>query len=256
MNLGTNAAYAMPAGGILSVKLDCCRLSDAEATMHKDLRAGMYVRLTVQDTGTGMSGETRSRIFEPFFTTKGAEGTGLGLSVVHGIVKSHDGAIKVESELGNGSTFQAYFPAAPVGESHVAGTTKIPAPGRGQHIMYIDDEKSLGSSMKRVLRFLGYRCSYYSEAQDALDAFRSSPEKFDAVITDLIMPHLSGLSVARELRAIRPNVPVALYSGRFDQVPGVLSNSENINVRIPKGSTIAELAVGLEQLLQNCEPGG
>jgi PAS domain S-box-containing protein len=159
MNLGTNAGHAMQAGGVLSVSLDRVHVTKPEATACGDLRKGEYVRVTVQDTGVGMTRETLDRIFEPFFTTKGLEGTGLGLSVIHGLVKDHGGAITVESELGKGSAFRVYLPAARAEPFDLRPKQEGPVQGNGQHIMYIDDEEALGRAIKRVLELFGYRCT-------------------------------------------------------------------------------------------------
>jgi PAS domain S-box-containing protein len=250
MNLGTNAGHAMPAGGVLSVSLDRIRITTAEPAMCGDLNQGEYVRLTVQDTGFGMSREMVDRIFEPFFTTKGLDGTGLGLSVVHGLVKDHGGAITIESEVGKGSTFRVHFPAARAATVDSPQRADGPVRGNGQHVMYIDDEAALASAMQRALKLLGYRCSTYSNAEMALDAFRTDPNQFDAVISDMTMPHLSGFDVAKGLQAIRPDIPIALTSGRPSQASDRLAWFPGIKAWIVKPSTIKELGQALEVLLQ------
>jgi signal transduction histidine kinase/CheY-like chemotaxis protein len=286
MNLGTNAGHAMQRGGVLSVSLDRSYLTKAEATA-LGLRSGEYVRVTVQDTGVGMSRETLDRIFEPFFTTKGLEGTGLGLSVVHGLVKDHGGTITVESELAKGSTFRVYLPAArrepvklpskddgpvraarrepvvlppkdegPVRREARREPVRLPPKdegpfrGDGQHIMYIDDEQALGSAMKRLLELLGYRCTFHYNPEIALEDFRSHPDQFNAVISDMTMPLLSGFDVAKALHAIRPEIPVALTSGRFSQGPDNRASSRDIRTWISKPATVEELSQALELLLQ------
>ena len=285
MNLGMNAGHAMQGGGVLSVGLDRSHLTKAEASAF-GLPRGEYVRVTVQDTGVGMSKEILDRIFEPFFTTKGVEGTGLGLSVVHGLVKDHGGVITVESELGQGSTFRVYLPAArgkPVvlppkdqglvraaPREPVVFATKdegpVPAAGRepvvlppkherpvrgdGKHIMYIDDERALGSAMKRLVELLGYRCTFYYNPEIALQDFRSDPDQFNSVISDMTMPLLSGFDVAKALHAIRPEIPVALTSGKFSQ--GTDNGAFPLGIRtwISKPATVEELSQALELLLQ------
>jgi PAS domain S-box-containing protein len=249
MNLGTNAGQAMPTGGVLSVSLDSVELTTPEATACGVLHSGEYVRVTVQDTGTGMSRETIERIFEPFFTTKGLDGTGLGLSVVHGLVKDHGGAVVVESALGKGSTFRVYFPAAHTHSVDVPLEEEGLVRGNGEHFMYIDDEEILGSAINRVLKLLGYRCSFYSDPRIALEAFRADPNQFDAVISDMTMPFLSGLDVAKEVHAIRPDVPVALTSGRSSQ--STFTPSLGIKTWISKPATLDELGHALELLLRS-----
>jgi PAS domain S-box-containing protein len=253
MNLGTNAGQAMQGGGVLSVSLDCIHVTKSEATACGDLHKGEYVRVAVQDTGVGMTRETLDRIFEPFFTSKGIEGTGLGLSVVHGLVKDHRGAITVESEFGKGSAFRVYLPAAHAEPVDLPPKQERPVHGNGQHIMYIDDEEPLGRAMKRVLELLGYRCTAYSNPEIALEAFHTNPDQFDAVISDMTMPFLSGFDVAKEMHAVRPNVPVALTSGRSTDE---IAFSPGIKAWISKPTTIEELSHVLELLLQNAKLDG
>jgi PAS domain S-box-containing protein len=249
LNLGTNAAYAMPAGGVLSVGLDTVHVTNADAVPSRDLHAGRYVRLSVQDNGTGMDKETLSRIFEPFFTTKGAEGSGLGMSVVHGIVKMHGGAVIAESEPGKGTTIRVYFPAARAKPADAPPHREELVPGKGQHVMYIDDEVSLCRAMKRVLVLLGYQCTVFSNPQAALEAFRSNPAQFDAVISDIVMPNLSGIDIAREFRTIRPDVPIALTSGKFE--PGEDGPvCEGVKAWLFKPATIEEIKNALAVMLQ------
>ena len=249
MNLGANAGQAMPQGGILSLSLDRTHVTKPEAAASGDLREGDYVCIAVRDTGAGMSPATLDRIFEPFFTTKGVQGTGLGLSVVHGLVNDHRGAIKVESEPEKGSSFRVYLPVSRAEVSLPSHKERESAPGRGEIIMYIDDEQALGSAIKRVLELLGYRCTSYSDPQAAVDAFRRNPGDFDAVICDMSMPHLSGLEVVRELKAIRSSIPIALTSGRSSG--GTESQALFLGIKhwIPKPATIEELSRVLDRLL-------
>ena len=185
-----------------------------------------------------MAPETLSRIFDPFFTTKGAEGSGLGMSVVRGIVKAHGGAIIAESELGKGATIRVYFPAVRAEPAHVPLIREEPVPGKGQHVMYIDDEVSLCVSMKRVLLLLGYSCTVFSDPRAALEAFRGNPDQFDAVISDVVMPNLSGIDIVREFRTIRPDMPIALTSGRIDQRAEIISDLEAVTAWISKPATV------------------
>jgi len=168
----------------------------------------------VKDTGKGMDDATLKRIFDPFFTTKEpGQGTGLGLSVVHGIVQSHDGAITVSSQLGQGASFCVYLPALEATPVSSPAPAPPPSRGQGQHILYLDDEEALVFLAKRTLERLGYRISGFTQVADALHAFRENPGGFDLVITDLNMPGTSGLRVADEFLKLRPGVPVALCSG-------------------------------------------
>nr|WP_240979029.1 ATP-binding protein [Longimicrobium terrae] len=214
MNLGTNAAYAMrEQGGVLSVELGVIDVETAAAGFAAELKPGRYLRLTVTDTGCGMRPEIRERLFEPFFTTKGHAGTGLGLSVVHGIVRDHGGSISVTSEPGEGSRFDIHLPAAPEAARQQADNPAPMPRGAGQHIMYVDDEPALCHIMTRILAHLGYRCTAFTDPVAALQEFRTAPHDFDAVVTDLQMPAMSGLDLARAVRSVRPGVPVAIASG-------------------------------------------
>jgi CheY-like chemotaxis protein len=214
MNLCTNAMHAMQAeGGVLEVKLAQVSLA-TEAALAKNLpRQGDYVRLTVADTGCGMDTRTRERIFDPYFTTKAkGKGTGLGLAVVHGIVDSHQGAIEVTSAPGKGTRFDIYLP---VSEQSLGPTDATPqADVRGhERVLFIDDEPMLVELGKTMLGQQGYHVTGMTDPQEALEAFRRSPEDFDIVITDLTMPILTGDHLAEALTALRPDLPILLCSG-------------------------------------------
>jgi CheY-like chemotaxis protein len=223
VNLGTNAWHAMEGRpGHVDIRLEGFAVDAALAREHAGLRPGRYARLTVRDTGKGMDAATQERIFEPFFTTKPlGVGTGLGMSVVLGIVQGHDGAITVESAPGKGTTFHLYLPAADrlpaAGPSPAQGASAsavATAPrGRGQHVLYLDDDEALVSLVRRLLERQGYRVSGHTLAAQALDAVRADPGGFDLVVTDYNMPGMSGLDVAREIALIRPGLPVAVTSG-------------------------------------------
>jgi signal transduction histidine kinase len=215
MNLGTNAAYAMQdGGGVLSVELDAITVGAEAPALSAELEPGRYLRLRTADTGCGMSPEVRDRLFEPFFTTKGQAGTGLGLSVVHGIIRDHGGTITVTSEPRVGTQFEIHLPAAPETVARPdAETAGRMMGGTGQHVMYVDDEAALCHVMTRFLVRLGYRCRAFTDPVVALQEFRTAPHEFAAVITDLQMPEMSGLDLARAVRAIRADIPVAVASG-------------------------------------------
>jgi CheY-like chemotaxis protein len=184
---------------------------------------GLTVRLSVIDNGPGMDTATLERIFEPFFTTKPVdEGTGLGLSVVHGIVQAHEGAITVDSQLGKGATFTVYLPAAQAAaaapsEPDAAAKPVVADTNNGQHILYLDDDQSLVFLVTRLLQRRGYRVSGFIDQREALAAIRANPAAFDLVVTDYNMPGMSGLDVAREVRTLRADLPVAVASGFIDE---------------------------------------
>jgi PAS domain S-box-containing protein len=215
MNLATNALHAMEAKpGQLTVKLDPFLPDHEFIEAHAGLRPEKYARLTIADTGTGMDSNILEHIFEPFFTTKPVgKGTGLGLAVVHGIVQSHEGVITVESEVGQGTTFCLYFPAQLQPETMIAANTGQLPLGRGQRVLLLDDETALTVMFGKLLRRLSYEVISTNSASEAIRFVRESPTQFDLVITDLNMPEFDGLEVARQVRKIRPNLPVVLASG-------------------------------------------
>jgi PAS domain S-box-containing protein len=214
LNLCTNAAHAMrEKGGRLSVSLDDACLDSEMVNQFPDLTPGVYLELTVSDTGHGMDESTLEHIFDPFFTTKEVdEGTGMGLAVVHGIVKSHKGAIDVRSVPGEGTTFRIYFPAMQAAiSSRCEMQTEIM---RGEErILFVDDEETATHVVKDMLEHLGYTVVVETSSARALQTFRRKPENFDLVITDYTMPHMTGDELALRLRRIRPGMPVIVYTG-------------------------------------------
>jgi signal transduction histidine kinase/ActR/RegA family two-component response regulator len=246
MNLGTNAAHAMSAGGgDLWVEVDSVDVTAREVAV--DLHEGRYNRLIVRDTGTGMNQDTLDRVFEPFFTTKGHGGTGLGLSVVHGIVRDHGGAIRIESEPGRGTAVRVYLPAVAGEASNEAGAASLDLRGSDEQIMYVDDEEVLLDVMTRSLSLLGYRCTAYSDPAVALRDFPADPNAWAGVITDLAMPGMSGLDLAREMRKVRPDVRIALVSGYADDPSQVVQ--AGITTQLQKPYSINTLGVALRELL-------
>jgi PAS domain S-box-containing protein len=215
MNLGTNAAHAMRERlGRLTVRLEPLAVDAELADSKPGLRAGRYALLTVGDTGHGMDAATLARIFEPFFTTKApGEGTGLGLAAVHGIMASHEGVISVYSQPGEGATFHLYFPAH-AGEAAAAAAAPGAVPrGNGERILYVDDEPALARLGQRVLERLGYAVEAHTKAAEALGALRGDPGGFHLVVTDQMMPELTGTDLALKIHAIRPGIPIILTTG-------------------------------------------
>jgi PAS domain S-box-containing protein len=216
INLCTNAWHAMKDDtGLIRIMQRTVTVDEAMAVTHPALHPGPYVRLSVEDNGQGMDAATLARIFEPFFTTKGpGKGTGLGLAVVHGILQAHDGAVIVQSQPGQGTTFHLYFPAelgAPV-KPPATGPTSMPA-GDGQHILLVDDEPALAQAANLSLARLGYRVTGVHSAAEALKAFHQQPGGIDLVITDLTMPGMNGIDLANALHQARPELPIILASG-------------------------------------------
>ena len=214
MNLAANAAAAMGGGpGRLLVR---CRAVDLNAVGAADtgLSPGRYVRLSIEDTGCGMPAEVLERIFDPFFTTKGpGEGTGLGLSVVHGIVKAHEGAITVDSRVGEGTAFRIYFPALREREPARARPRPTAVTGQGEHILCVDDEPALVELLRDQLESLGYRVSAYVSPLEALSNFLEHPLDFDVLLTDFTMPGMSGADLAERILKVRPELPVVMATG-------------------------------------------
>jgi CheY-like chemotaxis protein len=200
--------------GVLRVSLTSHVATEESVLSHPDMRPGTYVEFMVSDTGVGMDDATLKRIFEPFYSTKPAdEGTGLGLSVVHGIVKEHEGAIYVYSRQGEGAVFKIFFPSLPLLRD--ASDPAAPAlfQGEGQRVLFVEDEPILGKVAEMMLRRLGCHASIQSNPVAALDLFKSSPADFDLVITDLTMPGMTGIDLACGILSIRPDIPILLTSG-------------------------------------------
>jgi two-component system, cell cycle sensor histidine kinase and response regulator CckA len=252
MNLCTNAAHAMQdEGGVLDVRLRDVRLEQESIPLHLELQPGPHVELTIKDTGHGIERKLLDRIFDPFFTTKArGVGTGLGLSVVHGIVKRHGGAIAVESLPGEGTTFQVFFPA-------IEGGADTPAPkldslpGGRERILVVDDEPLLATAMKAMLERLGYRVEYRTEGIDALEAIRHQLDDnpFDLVITDMTMPRLSGTDLARELQQAQPGLPVILCTGFSEKVDAERARTAGCQGFLMKPVALNDLAPLVRKIL-------
>jgi len=250
MNLATNAGHAMQEdGGVLEVTLANVELDDLSAEKHLDLAAGSYLRLTVSDTGHGMTSEIRERIFDPYFTTKDTgEGTGLGLSVAHGIVKTHGGTITVYSEMGKGTTFHVYLPLILEEEREVKDSEE-PLPTGTERILYIDDEEVLLEIGDQILEELGYEVVPEKSSVQALELFRAEPGRFDLVITDMTMPHMTGDKLARELMKIRPDIPVILCTGHSRLVSEEKAKEIGIKAFVMKPLVMRNLAETVRKVL-------
>ncbi len=241
-NLCTNALQAMQAGtGTLTVTLETAEVDFAFASRHPPLQAGRWVRLTVADTGVGMDETTARRIFEPFFSTRlDGTGTGLGLAVVQSIVQGHDGAVVVDSEPTRGTSFHVYLP--PLQE-------ELSRPGAGQHLMLVDDHPGMARVSARLLETLGYRTTVFDDPREALKAFRASPMGFDAVLTDLSMPQMSGEEFTLELRELRPEVPVIVSSGMASELDDATRQRLRISAVLVKPWRLEEAVAALQRAL-------
>ena len=215
MNLATNALHSMEGRqGVLTIRLDAFIPDQEFRSLHPNLQAMKYTRLTVADTGSGMDQNTLQRIFEPFFTTKPVgKGTGLGLAVVHGIVQSHEGVITVASEPGKGTTFEVYFPARNQTEALPREGIRNIALGRGQRILVVDDEIVVTTMLEQMLTLLNYRVTVCNDPRGAVELCRTTDSRFDLVITDLTMPELNGLELASQIRQFNPDLPILLTTG-------------------------------------------
>jgi PAS domain S-box-containing protein len=251
MNLCTNAAHAMrDDSGRLDVSLSLVRVDVDFARLHPRLHARPYVRLSVTDNGVGIEAATLERIFEPFFSTKPTgKGTGLGLSVVHGIMENHDGTITVYSQPGRGTTFHLYFPALDVAAAELPAISRAAPRGAGEQILVVDDEAAVGDIAVRMLVRAGYAARSYTDPLDALSAFAEEPDRFAMVLTDLTMPRLTGLDLARELRRVRPEIPIVLGSGFSDELGADRARDAGISELIMKPYTMSDLAEVVHRVL-------
>lgn len=230
MNLCTNAAHALPEkGGVIEVGVEGVDIVQEQTGYQTNSKK--FIKLSVHDTGQGMTPEVLERIFEPYFTTKAlGQGTGLGLAIVHSIVQSCGGDITVLSQPGEGATFQVFLPRASLQE---VGEPEAPAPipPGAERILLVDDEADIVASAKIMLEQIGYTVQGFTDSQEALKTFTASPEAFDLVITDQTMPHFLGVELAKEILKVRPNIPVILCTGY----------SEAITVKKAKAAGIREL---------------
>ena len=250
MNLCMNAAHAMrEKGGILDISISETSLSEGNPAPVPEMKPGEYVVLKVSDTGCGMDPATLKRIFDPFFTTKQqGEGTGLGLSVVHGIVKSHDGYITVESERGKGSTFYVYLPKIK-DQKCPEDSEPLPVIGGKERILIVDDEDMLVELNEQRLNRLGYEVVATTSSMDALAIFRKEPESFDLVVTDYTMPNMTGMDLAVELLKVRATIPIILCTGHSEPVSPEQAKQTGIKAFLMKPLGKQELAQAIRRVL-------
>lgn len=256
MNLCTNAYHAMRLkGGVLDIRLESVCLLSPHPRLLGRLPAGEYVRLTVTDTGNGISPEIRERIFDPYFTTKNAEdGTGLGLAVVYGIVSEMKGDIEIRSEPGRGTVFEVYFPKAwYTGQDSIVATESLS--GGGEHILCVDDEAPITEIYQRSLKLLGYQVTVRTSSVEALGAFRARPDRFALVITDQTMPNMTGIELIDALREIRPNVPVILATGYSELINKDTIQDHRISKILMKPITRRDLAAAIREALETAANG-
>ena len=250
MNLGTNAAHAMRQnGGVLEVSLRDEYIDSQAVTQYHDLSPGDHVRLTVRDTGPGMAADVIERIFDPFFTTKApGEGTGLGLSVVHGIIKNMGGDIRVDSVPEKGTTFVVLFPMAK-GEVAPKREVVAPIPKGNERILFVDDEKTTVDAIQSILENLGYTVTAKTSSIEALETFRMQPDKFDLVITDMTMPNMTGVDLTIELMKIRPDIPIILITGFSELIDADRAKAMGIKAFVMKPIIMRKMAEVVRKVL-------
>ncbi len=250
LNLCTNAWQAMEEkGGVLTIEVQQVEIDEVTAKSYPNLKDEEYVLLTVSDTGVGIDEATLDRIFEPFFTTKAVDrGTGMGLAVVHGIVRSHEGEIVVRSEEKKGSTFYVYLPVAKARDEMVIEDLEAIQGGR-ESILVVDDEEAVAKVIEMMLEQFGYRVEVFNASTDALRAFHQQASNYDLVISDLTMPNMTGLLLSEKLHEIRPEFPTIIMTGYGENLSEELLEYYGIHKVIGKPITIRELAGGIRQVL-------
>jgi len=252
MNLCINAYHEMEeTGGILEIAVMKDTLDEDAAGQYPDLTGGDYVKLMVSDTGSGIDPAIFDKIFDPYFTTKETgKGSGMGLSVVHGIVKNHNGAITVDSNLGKGTTFTIRLPAAaikPGAETETAGEVPV----GNETILLVDDEHLIVSMTEDMLKRLGYEVEARMNPVEGLELFRSKPDRFDLVITDMTMPQMTGVEFSKKLMAIRPDIPVIICTGHSARISAEKAREIGIAAYIMKPVIKQEIATTIRHVLDN-----
>ena len=253
MNLCTNAWHALQGRpGRIQVGLESHTIATPASRVGKALAAGRYARLWVRDTGIGMDAATQARIFEPFFTTKPTDqGTGLGLSVVHGIVTAHQGAIRVNSAPGQGTTVNLYLPLTDREPVPTPGPRAMPilGAGTGQHVLYVDDDEVIVVMVERLLTQAGYRVTPFRDGRAAVAAVQAAPDAFDVVVSDYNMPGYTGMDVARAVASIRPGLPVVISSGYISEDLQAQAHAAGVRHLLQKQNSLEELALLVHRIV-------
>jgi PAS domain S-box-containing protein len=250
MNLCTNAYHAMEAaGGTLSISLTSQEVENDRLPGQPQMKPGRYVHLAVQDTGCGIAPEVEKRIFDPFFTTKTTgKGTGMGLSILHGIVSGHGGCITLDSTPDQGSTFHVYLPVSDQPPSSTSEDTE-PVPVGTEHILLVDDEETLTTMIKEILERLGYRVTVRTSSLEAMATFQNHVDQFDLVITDQTMPGMTGMDLARRMIQMRPDIPIILCTGFSTQISEEKAKAAGIREFALKPLTKSDLASLIRKVL-------
>ncbi len=255
MNLCTNAFHAMEeTGGVLTIELDEATFDSTLSPPHAEFQLGNYLVLTVTDTGVGIPEEKKASIFDPYFTTKEiGKGTGMGLALVHSIVKSYCGRITVESRVGEGTRFCVYLPITIPQAKPVARPMRPAVAGGTERIVIVDDEPAIAKMLQQVLKRLGYAVEAYTSPTETLSLFQSRPYAFDLVISDMTMPELPGDILAREVHNIRPDIPVILCTGHSSRISKEKSDALDIQALVYKPFDSNELAKTVRQVLDKAK---
>jgi CheY-like chemotaxis protein len=243
MNLCSNAVQAMGESGVLEVGIAAERIEAPRKVRTGEIPPGEYVRVTVKDTGHGIAPEVIDRIFEPFFTTKPAgRGTGLGLALVHSVVTEHQGYIEVASELARGTAFDVWMPQTHGAPGAIDDAKAPPTQGRGQVVLAVDDEPEVLAALEEMLATLGYEPAGYRDSREALEAARAEPKRFEAVVSDEVMPGLTGTQLAVELRKLNPQIPILIASGYGGSGFETRALSAGVNRVLKKPYRMSEIA--------------
>jgi len=252
MNLCTNAGGAMrEKGGILNVKIVDFDVNSEFVNQHPNMHSGTHIKLTISDTGHGIPIEIMGRIFDPFFTTKGKSGgTGMGLSVAHGIIQNHGGTIGVDSESGKGTTFNVFIPAIE-GEAITESERVESLPLGTEQILFVDDEEFQVDLGKQMLERLRYNVTAKTSSLEALELFRNDPKRFDLLITDMTMPNMTGESLSTEVLKIRSDIPIILCTGYSEVMTKEKAEAIGIKGFLMKPIVMSDLSRMIRKVLDN-----
>jgi len=252
MNICMNAYQEMEkTGGIIDITAEKIILNKGVLTNSSNLNEGSHFKITIRDNGPGISSDIIDQIFDPYFTTKEiGKGSGLGLSIVHGLVKDHNGFINVESEINQGSTFTILFPVVEQ-EAETQILIQENFPKGTERILFIDDEKSVLYMGKKILKKLGYEVEAKNKPIEALELFKLTPEKFDIVITDMTMPEMNGVEVSKKIMSIRPDVPVVICTGHSPLIDEDSAMNYGVTKLVMKPISMQEIAKTIRDVLDN-----
>jgi len=253
INLCTNSSHALGEdGGLIEVTVRHLEITGKNIDQYKNQKTGSFLELIIRDTGTGIDPDAREKIFDPYFTTKDiGKGTGMGLSVVHGIVKNHNGNIYVDSKPGKGTSFFILFPVL---LSQQVKTTEMRVENRktgSENILFVDDETAIVAMTKQVLTKLGYQVEIYTDPTLALEDFKSRPDFFDIIISDMTMPQMNGLKLSEKIRELRPMVPVIICTGHSSSIDKERADSMGISEIAMKPVSITEIGKLIRKVLDS-----